>query len=219
MSMAKKNDNLEEQNKPILIYVDEFEIRKSMAKLDEIIIPVLNGIKLEFNTLQTRPFLCAYLKDILLIDMLSIKIQTMAQIERKTPSLFLKDETTEKSHEMLEWILLTLKTLESKLGTYCFYDLLKYPSVDEFGNIVITEEAAQTLREANSIYVTTPKARELYEAHKAATLALDRFYQITKGEITSNIVDVASFFTIDEDDHVIQTVRDYESSSYVTGRI
>lgn len=69
MSMAKKNDNLEEQNKPILIYVDEFEIRKSMAKLDEIIIPVLNGIKLEFNMLQTRPFLCAYLKDILLIDM------------------------------------------------------------------------------------------------------------------------------------------------------
>lgn len=91
--------------------------------------------------------------------------------------------------------------------------------LDEFGNIVITEEAAQALGEANSIYVTTPKARELYEAHKAATLALDRFYQITKGEITSNIVDVASFFTIDEDDHVIQTVRDYESSSYVTGRI
>lgn len=39
-----------------------------------------------------------------------------------------------------------------------------------------------------------------------------------KDEITSNIVDVAGFFTIDEDDTVKPTVRDYECSPYVKSR-
>lgn len=150
--------------------------------------------------------------------MSAIRKEITEQIEKETPSMYLQDEARRKAKEMLARVSAALAELDKKLDTYVIYDLLEYISVDENGNIVVTEKAMQDLREANSIYVTTPKAKEMYEAHKEATKALNRFYQMIKGEITSNIVDVAGFFTIDEDDTVKPTVRDYECSPYVRNK-
>ena len=168
--------------------------------------------------MRLGPISGAYLKDLLFDNMWAIRKEIMAQIEKETPSMYLRDEARRKAEEMLGQVSAALAELDKKLDSYVIYDLLKYISVDEKGNIVVTEKAIQALREANSIYVTTPKAKEMYEAHKAATRALNRFYQMIKGEITSNIVDVAGFFTIDEDDTVKPTVRDYECSPYVKSR-
>lgn len=216
--MAKKNSDSIDQREPILIYVDEFEVRRSLSKLQEIILPAVRKVKQEFERLRLGPISGAYLKDILFDNMSTIRKEIMSQIEKEIPSMYLRDEARRKAKEMLDRVSTALADLDRKLDSYAIYDLLEYISVNDNRNIVITDEAMQALREANSIYVTTPKAKELYETHMTAVLVLDQFYQMVKGEITSNIVDVASFFTIDEDDHVIQTVRDYENSSYVRGR-
>lgn len=216
--MAKKNSDSKDQREPILIYVDEFEVRRSLSKLQEIILPAVRLVQREFERLRLDSISDAYLKDLLFNDMSTIRKEITAQIEKETPSMYLRDEARRKADEMLGRVSAALAELDKKLDAYLIYDLLEYISVDEKGNIVVTEKAIQALREANSIYVTTPKAKEMYEAHKAATKALNRFYQMIKGEITSNIVDVASFFTIDEDDTVKPTVRDYECSPYVRSR-
>lgn len=216
--MAKKSNDPKDQQEPILIHVDEFEVRKSLGKLQDIILPAVRKVKQEFERLRLGPISGAYLKDLLFDNILAIRKEIMAQIEKETPSMYLRDEARRKAEEMLGQVSAALAELDKKLDSYVIYDLLKYISVDEKGNIVVTEKAIQALREANSIYVTTPKAKEMYEAHKAATRALNRFYQMIKGEITSNIVDVAGFFTIDEDDTVKPTVRDYECSPYVKSR-
>lgn len=216
--MAKKSNDLKDQQEPILIHVDEFEVRKSLGKLQDIILPAVRKVKQEFERLRLGPISGVYLKDLLFDNILAIRKEIMAQIEKETPSMYLRDEARRKAEEMLGQVSAALAELDKKLDNYVIYDLLKYISVDEKGNIVVTEKAIQALREANSIYVTTPKAKEMYEAHKAATRALNRFYQMIKGEITSNIVDVAGFFTIDEDDTVKPTVRDYECSPYVRSR-
>ena len=216
--MAKKSNDPKDQQESILIHVDEFEVRKSLGKLQDIILPAVRKVKQEFERLRLGPISGAYLKDLLFDNMLAIRKEIMAQIEKETPSMYLRDEARRKAEEMLGQVSAALAELDKKLDNYVIYDLLKYISVDEIGNIVVTEKAIQALREANSIYVTTPKAKEMYEAHKAATRALNRFYQMIKDEITSNIVDVAGFFTIDEDDTVKPTVRDYECSPYVKSR-
>ncbi len=216
--MAKKSNDPKDQQESILIHVDEFEVRKSLGKLQDIILPAVRKVKQEFERLRLGPISGAYLKDLLFDNMLAIRKEIMAQIEKETPSMYLRDEARRKAEEMLGQVSAALAELDKKLDNYVIYDLLKYISVDEKGNIVVTEKAIQALREANSIYVTTPKAKEMYEAHKAATRALNRFYQMIKDEITSNIVDVAGFFTIDEDDTVKPTVRDYECSPYVKSR-
>lgn len=216
--MAKKSNDPKDQQESILIHVDEFEVRKSLGKLQDIILPAVRKVKQEFERLRLGPISGAYLKDLLFDNMLAIRKEIMAQIEKETPSMYLRDEARRKAEEMLGQVSAALAELDKKLDSYVIYDLLKYISVDEKGNIVVTEKAIQALREANSIYVTTPKAKEMYEAHKAATRALNRFYQMIKDEITSNIVDVAGFFTIDEDDTVKPTVRDYECSPYVRSR-
>lgn len=216
--MAKKSNDPKDQQESILIHVDEFEVRKNLGKLQDIILPAVRKVKQEFERLRLGPISGAYLKDLLFDNMLAIRKEIMAQIEKETPSMYLRDEARRKAEEMLGQVSAALAELDKKLDSYVIYDLLKYISVDEKGNIVVTEKAIQALREANSIYVTTPKAKEMYEAHKAATRALNRFYQMIKDEITSNIVDVAGFFTIDEDDTVKPTVRDYECSPYVRSR-
>lgn len=217
--MTKKNSDPKDQNKPILIHVDKYEVEKSLHKLNTIILPALEKVKQEFERLQIGPLTGAYLKDLLFDNMTATRKQIRAEIGKEMPSRFLRDEAERKAKEMLNRVASALAALNSKLDLYAIYDLLEYPSVDENGNIVLTEEAIQTLNDANSIYATTSKAKELYEVHKAAAEVLDRFYQMVKAEVTSNTADLARFFIIDEDDRLKPEVIDYEYHEYVTGKI
>lgn len=216
--MAKRNRDQQKQDSPILIYTDEAAVRNAQHKLEDIIIPELEKVKQAFDKLQIGPFTNAWLKDLLSSGTQSIQRELMAQIEKETPSRFLKDEAQKAARRQLSLVAGALEELNAIADRY--YDLLEYPSVDEAGNIKLTEEAIQVLREANSIYATSPKAKELYKVHKATAAALDRFYQMVKAEITSNPVDLARFFTIDEEEGKVKPeVIDYEYSEYVTGRV
>lgn len=53
--MIRKNNDLEDQNKSVLVYVDEFEVRNSVHKLQGIILPAVKIVQLEFERLQLGP--------------------------------------------------------------------------------------------------------------------------------------------------------------------
>ena len=101
--------------------------------------------------MRLGPISGAYLKDLLFDNMLAIRKEIMAQIEKETPSMYLRDEARRKAEEMLGQVSAALAELDKKLDSYVIYDLLKYISVDEKGNIVVTEKAIQALREANRL--------------------------------------------------------------------
>lgn len=218
--MAKRNRDQQKQDSPILIYTDEAAVRNAQHKLENIIIPELEKVKQAFDKLQIGPFTNAWLKDLLSSGTQSIQRELMAQIEKETPSRFLKDEAQKAARRQISLVAGALEELNDRVDRYVIYDLLEYPSVNEAGNIELTEEAVQALRKANSIYATSPKAKDLYKVHKATAAALDRFYQMVKAEITNNPVDLARFFTIDEEEGKVKPeVIDYEYSEYVTGRV
>lgn len=218
--MAKRNSYQQKQDGPILIYTDKFAVRNAQHKLEDIIIPGLEKVKQAFDKLQIGPFTNAWLKDLLSSGTQSIQRELMAQIEKEIPSRFLKDEAQKAARRQLSLVAGALEELNDRVDLYVIYDLLEYPSVTEAGNIELTEEAVQALREANSIYATSPKAKELYEVHKATADALDRFYQMMKAEVANDPDDLAQFFTIDEEEGKVKPEAiDYEYSEYVTGRV
>ncbi len=218
--MAKRDSNQQKQDSPILIYTDEAAVRNAQHNLREIILPALGKVKQAFDKLQIGPFTNAWLKDLLSSGIQPAQRELMAQIEKETPSRFLKDEAHRVARRQLSLVAEALEELNDRVDRYVIYDLLEYPSVNEAGNIEITEEAVQALREANSIYATSQKAKELYKVHKATAAALDRFYQMVKAEVTNNPDDLARFFTIDEEEGKVKPEAiDYEYSEYVTGRM
>ena len=68
--MAKKSNDPKDQQESILIHVDEFEVRKSLGKLQDIILPAVRKVKQEFERLRLGPNSGAYLKDLLFDNML-----------------------------------------------------------------------------------------------------------------------------------------------------
>lgn len=218
--MAKRNKDQQKEDSPILIYTDEAAVRNAQYNLKDIIIPALGKVKQAFDKLQIGPFTDAWLKDLLSSGTQSIQRELMAQIEKETPSRFLKDEARKAARRQLSLVAGALEELNDRVDRYVIYDLLEYPSVNEAGNIELTEEAVQALREANSIYATSQKAKELYEVHKATAAALDRFYQMVKAEVANDPNDLVRFFTIDEEEGKVKPEAiDYEYSEYVTGRV
>lgn len=69
--MARKSSDPKDQNKPVLVYVNEFGIRNSIHKLQEIILPAVRIVQQEFERLRLGSISDAYLKDLLFNDMLS----------------------------------------------------------------------------------------------------------------------------------------------------
>lgn len=67
--MARKSSDPKGQNKPVLVYVNEFGIRNSIHKLQEIILPAVRIVQQEFERLRLGPISDAYLKDLLFNDM------------------------------------------------------------------------------------------------------------------------------------------------------
>ena len=110
--MARKSSNPKGQNKPVLVYVNEFGVRNSIHKLQEIILPAVKIVQQEFERLRLGPISGAYLKDLLFNDMLDIRKEIMAQIEKETLSMYLRDEARRKAEEMLGRVSAALAELD-----------------------------------------------------------------------------------------------------------
>ena len=86
--MARKSSDPKGQNKPVLVYVNEFGIRNSIHKLQEIILPAVRIVQQEFERLRLGPISDAYLKDLLFNDMFHPKRDNGANRKRNAFYVF-----------------------------------------------------------------------------------------------------------------------------------
>ena len=96
-------------------------------------------------------------------------------------------------------------------------EILKdFPSIDESGEIILSDESVEAIREFNSIYAITAKGVELFEAHKRAAEALNEFYQLAKENIDPTPETLAELFLFDKEGNIITSPQEYDLFHYVT---
>lgn len=180
---------------PVFVHMNKGEIERQLQLIQNVFIPILNRIKKEFLKLEIGPFNDQFLEDILFNDFRLIKSQVSAK--------------------KLSGLLIACKELNHP-ERFELEILKDFPSIDEAGEIVLTDEAVQALREFNSIYAITQRGVELFRAHKAAAEALNEFYQLAKENIDPTPESLAELFLFDPEGKVIPAPKEYDLFNYVT---
>lgn len=182
---------------PVFVHLDKGEFERQLHLIEKVLIPILAGIKKEFLKLNLGPFNNQYLDDVLFNNCILIK----SQAPRK----------------QLSGLLNAVKELEHP-ERFELEILKDFPSIDEAGEIVLTDEAIEALREFNSNYVLTQRGAELFRAHKAAAIALNSFYQLAKENIEPTTESLADLFLFSNKGEIIPAPREYDLYRYVTSQ-
>lgn len=188
--------NVELSPEPVFVHLDKGEFERQLHLIKKVLIPILAGIKKEFLNLDIGPFNSQYLDDVLFNDCRLIKSQVPAN--------------------KLSGLLIACKELQHR-ERFELEILKDFPSIDEAGEIVLTDEAIEALKEFNSIFAITAKGVEIFEAHKAAAEALDKFYQLAKN-IEPTTESLAELFLFSNKGKIIPTPREYDLFNYVTSQ-
>jgi len=196
---------------PVLIYVDEIEFNRHLHMIRNRLIPVLNKVKSEFLKLGLGQLTNEYLEDILFGDFKLIKEKLTAQINSETPSRFLTGEAVSTANKLMERLSTALEEITSPGIWNAEFPVLKeFPSVDDAGNIVLTDGAIEDLRELHSTYCITERGLEMMEAHKRAASALNDLYQMGK----ANIDNLGELFYVTGDGIVVPSIIEYDLWRY-----
>lgn len=187
----------EKKFNPVLIKFDQMEFERHLQLINTRLIPKLNEIKTEFLKLGLGQLTNEYLEDILFGRMQLIFIKLNGKSHENRYSLFR--------------ISNLLNELEEP-GNMEISIVIGFPSVDDSGNIVFTDEAIQELREFHSTFVCTEKGIELLELHRKAAEALNEFYQKAIPNIQSN--EFSRLFDLDTAGNVIPIFREYDLFRY-----
>jgi len=108
------------------------------------------------------------------------------------------------------------RDLSSKgLMNYHPFEAMKYISFDNDGYAFVSDESQAAMEEQLKMYAETPEQLELYNAHKAATEALNELRSVTQKHLPSTYfvspaAFFATFFEMDVADKVSQKVINYK---------
>ncbi|MBN2175305.1 MAG: hypothetical protein JW731_14315 [Bacteroidales bacterium] len=182
---------------PVFVHLDKGEFNRQLNLIEKVLIPILNQIRIEFLKLNIGPFTKQYFDDILFNDCMLIRSQV-------------------KPNKLIG-LLIACKELQHP-GRFELEILKDFPSIDETGEIVLTDESIEALREFNSIYAITPRGVELFRAHKAAAEALNEFYQLAEGNIDPTPESLTELFLFDLKGKIIPAPREYDLFGYVTSQ-
>lgn len=194
---------------PVLLWVDQIEFDRHLHLIQKRLIPILNKIKIEFLKLGIGPMDNAFLQDILFGNFKLIKEKLTEQIKNEVPSRFVKGEAINAANKLLSRLYNASEELKLTSNVE-FSIIMDYPSVDDAGNIVLTDEAIQSLKDLNSKFCMTPRGQELLEAHRECVKALNRFYQMAKANMSDNPNELGELFDFDEEGNIIASAQDYD---------
>ncbi|HRX12792.1 MAG TPA: hypothetical protein P5210_14120 [Draconibacterium sp.] len=184
--------------KPVFIKLDHMEFERHTHLINLRLIPVLNQIKAEFLKLDLGPLTNEYLEDILFEQLQLIRSR-------------LADKEKYENRTILSRIDKLLKEF-SEPGNMEIPCVIGYPSVNDSGEIVFTDEAIQELKDFHSTYVCTEGGIELLELHRKAAEALNEFYQKAYPNIESN--ELGELFDLDPSGTIIPVFREYDLFKY-----
>lgn len=193
---------------PVLIFANEHDFNRDLHLIKTQIIPALNKVKAEFLKLGLGGFTDEYLKDILSNNMSLILKRLAVQIKQDAPSRFLKGAASNSAQSLLN--VLNDAVNEMKKSTIISLNmmLLDFLTVDESGNIVLTDEANKKLKEHHSIFATTARSIEIYQAHAAAAKSINHFIKLAG--LNKYSESFAEYFVSDENGNVIPSVLDFD---------
>ena len=194
---------------PVLLWVDQIEFDRQLHLIQNRLIPILNKIKVEFLKLGIGQMDNAFLQDILFDNFKLIKEKLAEQIKDEAPSRFLKGEAVNTANKLLARLYSAYEELKLTSNME-FTIIMDFPSVDDAGNIVLTDEAIQSLRDLNSKFCMTERGQELLAAHRECVKALNRFYQMAKANMSDNPSELGELFDFDEEGNIIASPQDYD---------
>ncbi len=197
---------MKKENKPILLNFEGLAFEHEVSLIKNKVIPFLEQIKTAFLELGIGKLTDFYLDDILNNKMKKIVEELELDYRKQTSSRFL-DKTVSGN---INSIIKRIYGIRNQIFAEGFPSLsmfVYYPSVDENGNIVLSDEALQNIKDTHSVYVVTDKGIELYHAHHKAANALDEFYQLGKANIQSD--NLGDLFEV-EGGKVVATIQDYD---------
>jgi len=179
------------------------------------LIPIVNKIKVEFNKIGLGPLDNPFLNDILFGSFSLIKEKLSEQINLEAPSRFLKGDAVATANRMLSKLN---DACEELTNNYELASFKNYLSIDAAGNVAISNEAIQELKEYHSTYCTTENGQALMNALKVAAEALNKFYQLAKGDISQDTANFVELFDFDASGNVIPNILSYDYFQKVSSK-
>lgn len=196
------------ERKRILISEDKVGIATSLGIIKNKIIPLLENIDKSVRILRAGGFTTDLLDAIQSNDIDLVREALYNRIKGLLNGNIMDETVIRQAYPKVEAII----EVVLKLFDLNELDLLDCVSFND-GSFSIKEESTEAIKEENRIYVYSSKGKQLYEAHKEAAEALNRFYSLAKDNIFGEIQGLLDKFEI-EDGNIIPTSEDYEAYTY-----
>ncbi len=195
--------------KPLLVSFDEYEYRRELHKLEERIIKA-HGKKIEkaFEATGLGKLNNDHLQGILNGDLDGIRKEIADVISKVLDPVYLSREIANNVNGKMASLEHETRDLLSAIDTGGVGYLVHYISVSDIGEISVSDEAKESLRDYHSTFVTTEEGINRYNLHKAAAEAINTFAEAMGDYLGSDYPIEA--FRMDDDDSVIPKVYDYE---------
>ena len=208
-----ENETVKANGGPLLVFVDEVEIGRTTNRIKKQLIPALHKVKGEFDRLNIGKLTDDYLIDMVSGEMNKVRLSVLSSLQEGRPAIMDYNAGDEAARIMsrladaIDW-LKDIVFCNSYLECY-----IDYVTVDQSGDIVMADDAITAIRKANSTFAVSPKAKELFAAHKAAADSLNRFMNMMKG----SIADLDGLFETSADGTISPAYVDYDMTAYAKG--
>jgi len=162
--------------KPLLVDFEEYEYRGDLHKLEERIIKP-HGKKIEnaFEATGLGKLSNDYLQGIMKGDLTGIRKEITDMISKVLDPEYLSNEIANNVNGKMESLEHETRDLLSTIDMSGVAYLVYYISVSDTGEISVSDEAKESLRDYHSTFVTTEEGINRYNLHKAAAEAINTF--------------------------------------------
>lgn len=188
----------------ILISEDKREIRKQVSDITEKLIPQLNIIKKRYSELRAGEFTSDILEAIQSMDITHVKETIYAKLRSQVTGTMLDEILIKQASTKVNAICNEVEVLHDMSSC----NLIAHISFRD-GTFYVSDEALNVIREENRTYVHSDKGKALYKAHKEAAKALNKFYALAQGTITT-LPELMNTFDISDEKKIITAEQDYE---------
>ena len=195
--------------KPLLVDFDEVEFRRDLRRLEERIIKA-HGKKIEkaFEATGLGKLNNDHLQGILKGDLTGIRKEITDMISKVLDPEYLSQEIANNVNGKMASLEHETRGLLSTIDVGDVRDLVCYISASDTGEIYVSDEAKERMKDSHSTFVTTAEGINRYNLHKAAADAINTFVDAMGDQLGHDYPMDA--FRMDDDDRVIPKAYDYD---------
>lgn len=161
--------------KPLLVSFDEYEFRRDLHKLEKLIKAHGKKIEKAFEATGLEKLNNDHLRGILNGDLDGIRKEIADVISKVLDPVYLSREIANNVNGKMASLEHETRDLLSAIEARRVGYLVHYISVSDTGEISVSDEAKESLRDSHSTFLTTEEGINRYNLHKAAAEAINTF--------------------------------------------